>query len=116
MPNMPNSKPASSNSTVTRNVDVLLNPANKEITARMTESKISEFKSVFGRIDRKVALSSLFTILWYATLPCFDLKGVTSAKDGEKALLKTCIWKGTLDMTLIFTLNLTTKKPNFLLE
>jgi hypothetical protein len=75
-------------------IDILLDPAKKEVTDNQANYRITYLKSVFDRLNKKVALPSLFTILWYATLPCFDLKGVTSNKDGEKALLKSCIWKG----------------------
>ena len=82
-------------------IDVLLNPTKRAFTANMTESKILNFKSVFARMDKKVALSSLFSILWYASLPCFDLEGITSTKDTEKALLKSCIWKGISKINLL---------------
>jgi len=27
-------------------------------------------------------------------LPCFEVKNVTSGRDGEKSILKSCFWKG----------------------
>ena len=33
-------------------------------------------------------------ILWYSTLPCFDLINTTSNHRNEKSLLKSCFWKG----------------------
>ena len=37
---------------------------------------------------------TFFTFFWYSTLPCFDVKGITSEENGQGALLKYCIWKG----------------------
>ena len=30
----------------------------------------------------------------YTSLPCFDLKGITSEKDGQRSILKFCKWNG----------------------
>ena len=38
--------------------------------------------------------SSLFEILWYTQLPCFDVEGVTSDEKNQYGLLKACYWKG----------------------
>ena len=35
-----------------------------------------------------------FGLLWYASLPCFDVENITSGWNGEKSILKTCFWKG----------------------
>jgi hypothetical protein len=35
-----------------------------------------------------------FRSLWYLRLPCFDIKGLTSEENGQKAMLKKCKWKG----------------------
>ncbi len=40
------------------------------------------------------AFNSFFTFFWYTTLPCFDVKGLTAEENGQKALLKYCMWKG----------------------
>ena len=37
---------------------------------------------------------SFFSTLWYTSLPCFDLKGITSEKDGQRSILKFCKWNG----------------------
>ena len=52
------------------------------------------FKSMFKRLDRRAAHSALFSVLWYSSLPCFDLNGVTSQWAGEKAVMKSCSWGG----------------------
>jgi hypothetical protein len=35
-----------------------------------------------------------FGLLWSSSLPCFDVQNITSDLDGEKAILKSCFWKG----------------------
>ena len=51
-------------------------------------------KSMFDKVDKTSSYESLFSMLWYSTLPCFDLNGVTSETDGEKSILKSCFWRG----------------------
>jgi hypothetical protein len=78
-------------------MDILLDPKQKNVSEelnRLANISSVELKSFFGRIDKTKALPALFTVLWYSTLPCFDLMGFTSTKRGEKSLLKSCIWKG----------------------
>ena len=51
---------------------------------------INHFKS----IDLAQSYDSLFEILWYTQLPCFDVKGVTSQYLDQYGMLKSCRWKG----------------------
>ena len=37
---------------------------------------------------------SLFEILWYTQLPCFDVENVTSEYRDQYGMLKGCFWKG----------------------
>jgi hypothetical protein len=47
---------------------------------------------------------AIFSNLWYSTLPCFDVKGVTSDKSGDIGVLKSCQWKGKpISCSAIFT-------------
>ena len=47
----------------------------------------------FKGIDMEKSFPSLFELLWYTQMPCFDVEGITSDKAGERALLKQCRWK-----------------------
>ena len=48
---------------------------------------------------------SHFRLLWYSSLPCFDIKGLTASVKGEKSVLKRCTWKGQLvSCSAIFTM------------
>ena len=82
---------AQSNNTI---FEFLLDPAIKGVHNAAAKIPINKFKSIYARLNKTVAFPGIFSILWYSTLPCFDVKGVTSSKDGEKSLLRYCTWKG----------------------
>ncbi len=44
-----------------------------------------QYKDIFQRLDQTKAFQGLFSTLWYAPLPCFDSKGMTANKEGEKS-------------------------------
>ena len=49
---------------------------------------------MFKRLNSTAAFETLFRMLWYSTLPCFDVYGVTSEEPFEKGIIKACYWKG----------------------
>ncbi len=56
------------------------------------------------RLNSREAYKTIFQNLWYSSLPCFDVIGVTAQKNGERALLKYCEWKGLpISCAAIFT-------------
>ena len=52
------------------------------------------YQASFQFMDLRKSYPSLFEILWYTQLPCFDVEGVTSDKENQHGLLKGCFWKG----------------------
>ena len=59
---------------------------------------------MFKKLNQTTAYNSIFSNLWYSTLPCFDTKGMTANKDGERSVLKYCEWKGMqIPCSAIFT-------------
>ena len=74
--------------------DILLDPVKQNITKNLTEIAIQQQKAIFEKMDKKVSMPTLFKILWYSTLPCFDLINTTSYRRNQKSLLKRCSWKG----------------------
>ena len=61
-------------------------------------------KSIFAKLNKTAGLPALFSSLWYSTLPCFDVKNLTSEAEGEKSLLRYCEWKGEpIPCSAIFT-------------
>jgi len=81
-----------------------LNPTFRNKTAATTKSIIQKFKDIYNRIDRVVSFPTLVATLWYASLPCFDVQGLTSDYDGQRSILKQCKWKGVqIPCSSIFT-------------
>ena len=75
---------------------VLRDPQQTLDFVKAVEQKKRDFKEIFRKMDLKTSFRSLFSVLWYSTLPCFDVKGITSDFIWEKSLIKHCSWKGKL--------------------
>ena len=85
-------------------LDLLLDPKKKLAFKKAVAQKKADFKEIFDRLDLKSSFPSMFSILWYSTLPCFDVQNVTSDRDGEKGMIRSCQWKGkTVPCSAIFT-------------
>lgn len=37
------------------------------------------YQNVFSRLDPRLAYESIFSMLWYSTIPCFDVREITSS-------------------------------------
>ena len=57
-------------------------------------NEMEEMKNRFKGLNLTTSFDAHFSMMWYSSLPCFDINGVTSASEGEKDLLKSCFWKG----------------------
>jgi hypothetical protein len=75
-------------------LDLLLNPAMISQASARAKENITAYQTLFNRLNKTSSFQFLFSTLWYSTMPCFDVKGLTSEKQGEKSLLKFCQWKG----------------------
>lgn len=74
---------------------MLLNPSLYNVQMKAIQTKRKYFKDMFVRLDQTVGYPGFFSSMWYSTLPCFDIKGVTAEEDGTRSLLRYCEWKGT---------------------
>ena len=75
-------------------LDLIFNP-NRTYDNGNSVSLLKTFnKNLFKRLNQTVAYPTLFKMLWYSTLPCFDVNEITSDEDGEKGMLRSCQWKG----------------------
>ncbi len=84
--------------------DLLLNPALKADQANRSNQSILRYKLMFDSLNKSASLPFLFSTLWYSTMPCFEVQGVTSDKPGQNSILKLCQWKGkTIPCSAIFT-------------
>ena len=70
------------------------------IPSKKSESKLKSieaqkaFTKSFKDMDLQKSYESLFEILWYSQVPCFDVNSVTSETKGQFGMLKSCQWKG----------------------
>jgi len=75
-------------------LEFLLDPSLLKIKSQSITLQRNVYKDIFKRLNQTAAYKSIVSNMWFATLPCFDIKGMTSTVDGEAALLKYCEWKG----------------------
>ena len=54
---------------------------------------MQRYDEEFGSIDMEKSYKSLFELLWYSQMPCFDVRGLTSRAKDELSFLKKCFWK-----------------------
>ena len=93
----------------TKNPEALYKTAGKNLTHIFSEifdtklkhdaemdsdNKTRTMQAAFKSADQGKVLQAYMSVLWYSKLPCFDVEGITSEVDGEKAMLKLCKWKG----------------------
>ena len=74
--------------------DLLLDPKKQADKKRGVTQKKTAYKGMMLRLDQSNSFRALFSNLWYASLPCYDVKNVTANSNGERAVLKYCEWKG----------------------
>jgi Amiloride-sensitive sodium channel len=74
--------------------DLLLDPLKQADRAKAVTQKKTMYKEMMSRLDQIKSFKALFSTLWYATLPCYDIKNITAKENGERAVLKYCEWKG----------------------
>ncbi len=75
-------------------LDLLMDPDLQKIKNKDTSQMKNYFKDMFHRLNQTTSYNGMFSTLWYTSLPCFDTKGMTAERDGEKSILKYCEWKG----------------------
>ena len=90
--------------TIDNYLEYMFNPKlNSDITKGANRLR-TVYKDMFKRLNQTAAFKSMFSMLWYSTIPCFDVKDITSQTDGEKGMLRYCQWKGkAIPCSAIFT-------------
>jgi len=109
-------KPYSSFLTCDRNLrflelfNLLANPSQDQTKTNKIMKKKLLYNDMMNRLHHDKAYDSLMSTLWYATLPCFDVKNVTADQsfgdynEDPSAVLKYCEWKGVpIPCSTIFT-------------
>ena len=70
-----------------RAVSTLQNPDLKTTSQRSTNRKKKYFIDMFRRLNQSLAYNSLFSTLWHSSLPCYDVKKVTSNTNGFRLIM-----------------------------
>ena len=84
--------------------DLIFDPSLTSELQIAVAKKKKEYIDMLLRINLKRAYEGLFSLLYNANLPCFDIKGITAEKDGDRGNLKYCEWKGKpMSCSAIFT-------------
>jgi hypothetical protein len=73
---------------------MLLDPTLQNVITDTFKILKQNYRDEYQKNYLTNSYESLMSHLWYSTLPCFDTKDITAKKDGEKAILKYCKWKG----------------------
>ena len=75
-------------------LEMIFHPTKKgEEYDLMAEAK-KEYENNFEGMDMVSSYDALFEILWYTQIPCFDVYNVTSIRQHENGMIKSCMWKG----------------------
>ena len=74
-------------------LDYAINPTFKKEGESLSAQAIQNVRSTYDAMTEK-GYNSLFDILWYKQLPCFDVKDTTSAINNQHGMIKYCEWKG----------------------
>jgi len=85
-------------------IDIIFNPALAHQYDLAVAYKHAEMKDIIRRLNHSAVFQSIFQILWYSSLPCFDIRNKTAFSNGASALLQYCEWKGIpISCSAIFT-------------
>ena len=56
-------------------LDMSLDPTKEHDRFQATKQEIKTYDDNFASLDYEKSFSALFELLWYAQMPCFDVKG-----------------------------------------
>ncbi len=82
------------NQTANDSYQLFMDPILSKEKETIVAAYQSKYLEMFSRLNFTAAFETLFRMLWYSTLPCFDVYGVTSEEPFEKGIIKACYWKG----------------------
>jgi amiloride-sensitive sodium channel len=98
------SNSSDSNPDTKSTLDFLLDPKYNAFKKQAVALKEKNIKKQYKKLNQTMAFEAIFSNMWYSSLPCFDVKGITAESDGEKSILKYCEWKGIeIPCSAIFT-------------
>jgi hypothetical protein len=85
---------------VSEQLDLQFDPIFQEEQANYIQQKQNYIANIFTQLKISQSFQNMFSILWHAKTPCFDLGN----SNLEKTFLKDCKWKGqTVPCSAIFS-------------
>ena len=76
---------------VSEQLDLFFDPIFQDEQSNFIQQNQNSITNIFSHLQVSQSFQNVFSILWNAKTPCFDMEG-TSAK--SKTILKNCQWKG----------------------
>ena len=67
----------------TDNLDLIFNPENEDRLRQDKEAAKRQAQEIYEKMDFEKGYDSLFELMWYSQMPCFDMINVTSAKNHQ---------------------------------
>ena len=62
----------------TDRLDLILNPKNEKKLRKQTKAAEKKAREVYQKLDLEKSYNSVFELMWYSQMPCFDILNITS--------------------------------------
>ena len=85
-------------------LDLIFDPVFSEDQNYHITQQTNKVHDASRNFNLSPSFENLFSALWYSSMPCYDLKGLTAHFDKDSSFLKYCEWKGiAMNCSNIFT-------------
>ena len=78
-----------------KKLNLVFDPHKADEREKAVEEAKDQYNREFGSMNVTQSYHSLFEILWYSQLPCFDVRNITSEQEDEMSLIKDAIGRDT---------------------
>ena len=75
-------------------LDLIFDPVFSEDQNYHITQQTNKVHDASRNFNLSPSFENLFSALWYSSMPCYDLKGLTAHFDKDSSFLKYCEWKG----------------------
>ena len=74
--------------------EMIFHPSKKRNYHTFLHEAKREYQENFDRMDMHKSYESLFELLWYTQMPCFDTGDFNINAEHRNGMIKSCSWKG----------------------
>ena len=74
-------------------LDSFLDGSFEESPESLAQRK-SEAKLAYQTLNLSTDFEKYFSLMWFSSLPCFDVQKYSAKNNGDTSILKKCFWKG----------------------